>query len=152
MNKEYGIIVCTNCKFAKVVDLSNKSTKCNHCGKNLKISKMKIHYKTDSQSEASWAVGRINAKVRGKEFDVEEEKKEKDPYSLALEESKHGSNKKERLEIMCRVLTDEIGKIDREDLKKLSEKGDLGDVDDLIESIRKLEDVYEPEHGIFKSV
>lgn len=152
MNKEYGIIVCTSCKFAKVADLDNKSTKCNHCGKNLKISKMKIHYKTGSQSEATWAVGRINAKVRGKEFDVEEEEKEKDPYSLALEESKHGDNKKERLEIMCRVITDEIGKIDREDLKRLSEKGGLEDVDDLIEKIRKLDDVYEPEHEIFKSV
>lgn len=152
MNKEYGIIVCTKCKFAKVVDLSNKSTKCNHCGKNLKISKMKIHYKTDSQSEASWAVGRINAKVRGKEFDVEEEEKDIGPYSLAIKESKHGSNKKERLEIMCRVLTDELGKIDREDLNKLSRKGELGDVDDMIDEIRKLEEIYEPEHEVFKSV
>lgn len=152
MNEEYGIIVCTSCKFAKVVDLDKKSTKCNHCGKNLKIGKMKIHYKTKSQSEASWAVGRINAKVRGEDFDIEKEEKEKDAYSLALEESKHGSNKKERLEIMCRVLSDELGEIGRDDLNTLSEKGDLGDVDDLIENIRKLEDVYEPEHEVFRSV
>lgn len=152
MKGEYGIIVCINCKFAKVVDLNNKTTKCNHCGKNLKISKMKVHYKTNSQSEASWAVGRINAKVRGEEFDVEKKEKEKDVYSLAIEESKHGSNKKERLEIMCRVLTEELGKVDRENLNKISKRGDLGDVDDLIEDIRKLEDVYEPEHEVFKSV
>ncbi len=152
MKEEYGIIVCTDCKFAKVVDLDKKSTKCNHCGKNLKISKMKIHYKTNSQSEATWAVGRINAKIRGEEFDIDESEEKKDAYSQALEESDHGSNKKERLEIMCRVLTDKIGKIDRDDLKTLSEKGDLGDVDDLIENIRKLEDVYEPENEVFKSV
>lgn len=114
---------------------------------------MKIHYKTDSQSEATWAVGRINAKIRGENFDVGNEKeKDIDPYSLALKESKHGSNKKERLEIVCRVLTDKLGKIDRGDLNKLSRKGELGDVDDLIDEIRKLEEIYEPEHEVFKSV
>jgi len=152
MSEKYGIIVCTNCRFAKVVDLSNKSTKCNHCGKNLKIKKMKIHYKTNSQSEASWAVGRINAKMKGEEFNLKDKEKEKDSYSKALEESSHGDNKKERLEIMCRVLSEELDGFNRDDLSKLSERGDLGDVDDLIEQIRKLEEVYEPEHEVFKTV
>ena len=61
-----GVIVCPQCKQAKVVDLSCKSTRCPRCGKMLRIDQLKIMYKTDSQEKLRQAIGLINANVEGK--------------------------------------------------------------------------------------
>ena len=48
---KYGIIVCPKCKRSKAVNLSNKTTKCIRCGKVLTLDKIRILYKTNSESE-----------------------------------------------------------------------------------------------------
>ena len=53
--------------------------------------------------------------------------------------------------IIARILTDELGEFNREDLEKVAEKTDIGDVDTIIKNIRKIDEIYEPEHGVFKS-
>ena len=57
---KYGVVVCPKCKNPKVVLLSSKSSKCMRCGKILYINKVKIFYKTNSESKVRNAVGLIN--------------------------------------------------------------------------------------------
>ncbi len=150
-SERYGIIVCPECHNARVVDLSNKTVSCSHCGKRLKIKKMKLYYETDSQKEASWAVGRINAKMEDGEL-PEKEEKEKDVYAKALESSSVGDNRRERLTALAKVLSRELGEFDEEDIKVIAERADLGSEEDIIEDLRKIDIVYEPRNRVFKTV
>ncbi len=62
----FGIVVCPNCKKAKGVDLSKKTTKCIRCKKKLEINKLKIFYKTESREKLSNVLGLLNAELDGK--------------------------------------------------------------------------------------
>jgi len=59
----YGVIVCPKCKKVKGTDLSFKTTRCIRCGSVLKIDKLKIFYKTNSQEKLQQAIGLINVKL-----------------------------------------------------------------------------------------
>ena len=63
---KYGIIVCPNCKHAKCVILSFKTTRCNRCNKVLKLEKMRILHKTDSEQKIRQSLGLVNAELDGK--------------------------------------------------------------------------------------
>jgi hypothetical protein len=62
---KYGVVVCSKCKTPKGVVLSSKTTRCNRCNKNLIIQKVKVLYKTNSESELRNAIGFINAEKDG---------------------------------------------------------------------------------------
>jgi hypothetical protein len=57
---KYGVVVCSNCKMAKGILLSNKTTRCNRCGKILNLKKTLIFYKTESEEKLRWAIGEVN--------------------------------------------------------------------------------------------
>ena len=57
----YGIVVCSKCKNARIVDLSYKTTKCVKCGYLLKLEKFKIFYESDSQVRLREILGLFNA-------------------------------------------------------------------------------------------
>jgi hypothetical protein len=61
-----GVIVCSQCKQVKGVNLSSKTTKCTGCGKTLTLEKLKIFYETDSQEKLRQAIGLLNAELDGK--------------------------------------------------------------------------------------
>ncbi len=149
---KYAIIVCSECKTPKTVLLTNKTTKCHQCGERLPLEKMKIHYQTDSKEEASWAIGRLNAEMSGGELPEKEEDEEKGPYVKASEEAEIADDEKERLDIISRVLSEELGSFRIDDVKKVYELLGRKDVDDLDEKMKKSEEIYEPEEGIFRSV
>ncbi len=151
MGKEYGVVVCTNCRNARTVDLSKKTTKCNYCGKRLKIEKLRIIHRTTSQEEAAEMIGEVNAKIRGGELLVMEEKEES-IYSKAVKEGKNGNSERERLTIMARVLTEEMDSFDLDDIEKLQERSSFDSLDEMVEKFRKLDEVYEPERGRFKAI
>ena len=60
---KFGIIVCPKCKKAKAVNLSNKTTKCFRCNKTYQITKMKVLYKSNSETKIRQEIGRINAEI-----------------------------------------------------------------------------------------
>jgi len=68
---KYGIIVCSKCKNPKAVILTHKTTRCIRCGKVLKLDKLKIFYKTNSEREIRYYLGLINAELAGKKKDFE---------------------------------------------------------------------------------
>jgi len=63
--EKYGIIACPSCRYAKIVDLSIKSTKCIKCNKILVLNKVKILSKSNSIEELRNALGLVNAKLDG---------------------------------------------------------------------------------------
>jgi PHP family Zn ribbon phosphoesterase len=63
---KFGIVVCSRCKKAKVVDLSRETTKCHRCGKVLRLEKLRILYETDSEHKVRQALGLVNAEMDGK--------------------------------------------------------------------------------------
>jgi hypothetical protein len=63
---KYGIIVCSKCKKAKGVDLSFKTTRCIRCNKAIKLDKVRILYKTNSEQELRCYLGLVNADLDGK--------------------------------------------------------------------------------------
>lgn len=153
--KKFGVIVCTQCGRAKAVDLNVKRTECPYCGKGLKVSELKIYYEADSYREASWAVGRINSKMKGVDEEIEEGKKDSsdlDSYTLALKESSSANNERDKLTIVAQVLTSKLGQFGKDEITHLSERSDLGSVEELIEKFRKLDGVFEPENETFKAV
>ncbi|MFW6064349.1 MAG: DUF5817 domain-containing protein [Candidatus Natronoplasma sp.] len=149
---KYAIIVCSRCRTPKTALLTNKTTKCHQCGKRLTLKKMKIHYRTDSKEEASWAIGRLNAEMRGGELPEKEDSEEKGPYVKASKEAEVADNEGERLEIISRVLSEEVGTFGIEDVEKVYELLGRKDVDELEKKIKRLEEIYEPEEGVFRSV
>ncbi|MEF8832435.1 MAG: DUF1922 domain-containing protein [Candidatus Thermoplasmatota archaeon] len=149
---KYAIIVCSECKTPKTVLLTNKTTKCHQCGKRLTLDKMKIHYQTDSKEEASWAIGRLNAEMSGGNLPEKEDKKEKDPHAKASKEAEIADGENERLDIISRILSEELGSFKLDDVKKVYELLGREDVNDLEEKLKRSEEIYEPEEGVFRSV
>ncbi len=144
----YGIVVCTSCGFARAVDLRNKTTGCSHCKKILKLSKMRIYYRTDSMGELSWAVGRMNAKLSNSELPIFEEKAS-DIYGRIVTEIKSASTRRDRLLVVASMLTAEFGSFGEEELTLLSERVNLGEIGELKDEFRKLDEIYEPQEGRF---
>jgi hypothetical protein len=67
---KYGIIVCPNCKKAKGIQLTNKTTRCGRCNKTINLEKVRILYETNVESDLRYKIGLINAELEGehKEF------------------------------------------------------------------------------------
>jgi len=58
-----GVVICSQCKQVKGVNLSSKTTKCAGCGKTFTLEKLKIYYETDSQEKLRKAIGLLNAEL-----------------------------------------------------------------------------------------
>ncbi|MFP3872390.1 MAG: DUF5817 domain-containing protein [Candidatus Natronoplasma sp.] len=149
--EKFGVIVCPNCQAARAVDLSNETTGCHRCGKRLVLKDMRIYYRTDSKEEAGWAIGRLNAEMSDGELPEREKKETDDPHVIASKEAGIADNEKERLSIVGRILGEEMGCFEIEDVERVYEL--MGrDAEDLGKKLRRLEDVYEKEEGVFSSV
>lgn len=152
--EKFGVIVCKGCHTAKTIDLTkdNKTTECHRCGKRLDMEKVKIHYRADSMDEASWAVGQLNAKMNDGELpDREEEDEDKGVHAEAADKAEVASNEKERLLIICRILAEEMGGFEIEDVEKVYEMIGREGVE-IEKKLKRLEETYEPEEGVFKVV
>jgi PHP family Zn ribbon phosphoesterase len=66
VSMKFGIVVCSKCKKAKVVDLSCKTTRCPRCGKILMLDNRVVLYKTDSLEKLRKILGVVNAQLDGK--------------------------------------------------------------------------------------
>ncbi len=151
--EKYGVIVCSSCRTAKIVDLNDETSECHKCGERLTLKKMKIHYRTDSRKEASWVIGRLNAKMRGGELpEQEENEEENDPYLKASEKAEVASDEKERLQIISSILSEELESFEISDVEEVYELLGREDVEDVEKKLKRLDEVYEPKEGVFSRV
>ncbi len=147
----YGVVVCTKCGNAKGVDLGTKTTKCPHCRRRLIINKLTVFYRSDSQKNIAQVVGELNAKIRDAEM-PDKKSNPPDAYTLALKESRSGSNERERLIIIGRVLSRELGSFDKKDLEIIISRRGTGEIEEIIDVLKKSDLFYEPKPGTFKAV
>jgi acetyl-CoA carboxylase beta subunit len=61
--KRYGVIVCSSCKRAWGVDLTQKTTRCIQCRKTYTISQRKIIYHTSDLKKLRIYIAKINKKL-----------------------------------------------------------------------------------------
>jgi hypothetical protein len=61
--KRYGAIVCSKCKRAWGIDLSQKTTKCPQCAKLYNVAQRKIFYRTSNFRELQLAIAKIQEKL-----------------------------------------------------------------------------------------
>lgn len=149
-DEKFGVIVCTDCRNSKAVDLTHKTSRCHRCGKKLILKKMKVYYRTNSREEASWAIGRLNAEMSGGELPEKEEERVEDPYVRASKEAGIADDERERLGIICRVLDESMGHFTLEDVKKVYSLLGREDPDDMEKKLRDLKEIYEPREGVFR--
>lgn len=74
----FGAVVCPRCRKGFAVDLEHRSSSCPHCGRQVQVRRMKVHFNSSSASLTAQAVGELNRKGRElKAFDGEIEQKKK---------------------------------------------------------------------------
>jgi uncharacterized CHY-type Zn-finger protein len=61
--KRYGLIVCSECKRAWGINLSQKTTKCPQCSKLYNVSQRKIFYHTSDLRELQIIIAKIQEKL-----------------------------------------------------------------------------------------
>lgn len=152
-DEKFGVIVCTDCNRAKAADLSVEKTECPYCGTKLTVSEMKIYFESSSFKETKWAVGRINSKMEGIDEEIKDDEPTKlGPYAKAMTESSSADDEREKLTIIAQVLTQEIGKVGEKEISELAQRADLGTEEEIEKKLRRLDEVFEPENGVFKAV
>lgn len=67
MKDKYGVVVCPNCEFVRVVELKHKTSKCGRCGKQSKMKKLKKFATSDSMEKMRLVASELRAKQRGEE-------------------------------------------------------------------------------------
>ncbi len=150
---KYGVIICPDCKKSKVIDFRNKTTVCSQCGKKLILKKMKIQYRTNSREEASWVIGQLNAQMEGEELPKKkQDEKLKDPFAKAAKKSEIASDEKERLELVCTALDDNMDGFKIEDIEKVYRLMGKKTPKNLKNKLKHLENIYEPEKGVYRAV
>ena len=166
---KFGVVVCPKCRNAKGVNLDAKSSKCNRCNKSLNPRKLKVFYRTDTESDLIHGVARVNAEIHQGLSEYEElvedvnrlkelKKKEQEPSDIYLRialSAAEISDHKRRIEFIAIELASNLDGIFSEtDLNKVLEKVNVEDADgkSCIGQLKKMDMIYEPERGRYKII
>ncbi len=152
----YGVVLCPNCKRPKGVNLEAKTTTC-ICGKRLRIPEMRVLYRTEDARNLPEAIGRITAKLEGREEEFEEmlwkkptTAEEVDPYSEIASLAVQVTGEKERAMVVLQGLGERRGSFTVEEAREVFDRIGLGDPGPWIEQLLRESVLYEPKKGTFR--
>jgi len=149
---KYGVIVCPKCGMAKGVEANRKTTTC-QCGREIKMSSVKLMFQTDSPMELADSVAMANASLQGGEHLVVEKKgKKKDPYFVISERAKPIKDPLERMRVVARELTALKVEFTFEDMKKVAAIVGKNSPEDMIARLKEHNLIYETGDGKYRSV
>jgi len=149
---KYGVIVCPKCGMAKGVEAKRKTTTC-QCGREIKMSSVKLMFQTDSPMELADSVAMANASLHGGEHLVVEKKgKKKDPYFVISERAKPIKDPLERMRVVARELTALKVEFTFEDMKKVAAIVGKDSPEDMIARLKEHNLIYETGDGKYRSV
>jgi hypothetical protein len=148
----YGVVLCPSCKRPRGVDLKGKMATC-ICGKRLNLQGLRVIYRTDDRGQLSAAIGRISARLEGREEEFVEELQ----AGHALEDIEHWSpapaapdlGDRGRVVVVLRDLTDRLGSFTLEDLRRAFEGTGLGDPEPWVSRLLRENVIYEPRRGTY---
>lgn len=150
----FGVIVCPKCNRARGIDLSAAEATCHSCGKGMKVSRAKIYFKTDFQSELVEAVRKMNEQLAvGIESPTPMKRKRKKPdfHERLLVEAKKVKGSEDRLRFIVERLTNDLSDFGADDLARVVKDFDETDVDELLDMMLNCGIIYEPTPGRYRS-
>ncbi|MFQ5883464.1 MAG: DUF5817 domain-containing protein [Thermoplasmata archaeon] len=153
----YGVVVCSRCRRARGVDLRNKTARC-QCGKEIQLKEAKKFFESNSQREIAAAVGRLNAELSGGTEEWEEiagksdEVETDDPYSEIVASASSVTDRKEKLTIAVRGLTDALGGFTMEDLENVLQSLGMKNAEEHLQLLLEDNIIYEPRKNVFRAV
>lgn len=132
----YGVVVCSRCKKARAVNLSQKTSTC-ECGSRVPIQQSKAYFESDSQREVAEAVRQMNARLSG--------------APQGIEGDVRAPERKEDLEsALSNFFGDEV--ITRRRLRAFLTRFGVGDSDEVIDRLLSTGAMFEPEKDHFRLV
>jgi len=149
---KYGVIVCPRCGMARGVETSRKTTTC-QCGREIKLARVKYHFRTDSPSELAEAVGKANAALRGRgQMPSLRKRARRGPYSRAAERARLAKDPLDRLRIIAASLTELKSEFDIDDLRHVAASFSKESAEELLARMIEHNIVYERGDGRYRAV
>ena len=111
----FAIIGCSECGRKRIVDLSDKFSKCPYCGKKVRTDDMAVIYQSIDQAEVRAAFDAVTGFVKPDK----EEKDDKDPLSTLAYRVEHTSDIDRKMELIATELTRIKGTFTLEDVEEL---------------------------------
>jgi uncharacterized Zn finger protein (UPF0148 family) len=149
---KYGVIVCPSCGKAKGVEAEKKTTTC-QCGREIELSRVKLHYSTDSPMELADAVAQANALIAGGEkLKKEPRSRKKGPHAAIAEKAKSVKDPLERMRVIASELTAMNGEFDIDDVRRVSGLLSKDSPEDIVARLQEHNLIYETANGKFRSV
>lgn len=152
----YGVVLCPNCKRPKGVNLEAKTATC-ICGKRLRIPEMRTLYRTEDARKLPEAIGRIAAKLEGREEEFEEMLWEKpttaeevDPYSAIASLAVQVGGERERAMLLLQGLGEKQGSFTLDEAREVFDRIGLGDPTPWIDRLLRESILYEPKKGTYR--
>lgn len=163
----FGVIVCPKCReHAQIIELAGtKKTRCQKCGSNLEIRKLRLFLTSDNLEQAVSARTVVQARLHGQEHELEgffSEMSGSDKSTLTFEtgesevpvtdladKRKLRVRKSNKNHIILDLLRSNGGKMDVVSLKGLAEEhGVNGErFEQILEKLIRAGEVYEPSTG-----
>ncbi|MEM0344010.1 MAG: DUF1922 domain-containing protein [Thermoplasmata archaeon] len=148
----YGVIVCPKCGMARGVETAKKTTTC-QCGREIRLGRIKFHFKTDSPAELAEAVRRANAALRGgKQLSALRRRTKRGPYSEVADRAKLAKDPLSRLKTVAAGLTEIKSEFDMEDLRRVAALLEKESADEMLARMIELSIVYERGNGKYRVV
>ena len=150
---KFGVIVCPACGRAKGVETCRKTTTC-QCGREMKLSRIKIHYETDSHRELAGAVAQANSLLASGEVWPQKPKRKgrKGTYAEVARQAMLVKDPVERLTAIAQQLASLKGEFGPEDVGKVAAHMDNISADEMVARLQELGLVYLTADGRFRVV
>jgi hypothetical protein len=146
----YGVIICPKCGRARGVEAHRKTTTC-QCGRQIRLTRMKLRFVTDSPHELAQTVANVNASLEGAGPMPRARKKRKRAAEQAI--SQRTSTIKDPLERMRAVVAELIAskqELDQGDMRKAAAILGKKDPEALTAKLLELGIIYEVGPGKFR--
>ena len=111
----FAIIGCSECGKKRIVDLSDKYSKCPYCGKKVRNDDMAVIYQSADQAEVRAAFDAVTGFIKPDK----EEKDDKDPLSTLAYKVEHTTDINRKMELIATELTRIKGTFTLEDVEEL---------------------------------
>lgn len=150
---KYGLVICPSCGKARGVETSKKTSTC-PCGRQGRLYKSQLKYRTDSPLELAEMVAQANSQLAGgKKFRRPRSSKgTKDPFARVAERAKGLRDPAEAAEAVVRGLTVELGDFSVEDLRQVLLLLGKGSPEEMIPRLVDNNLVFEVSEGRYRSI
>ncbi len=153
----YGAVVCSRCERARAVDLRDKTARC-QCGYQMKLKETRKLFESDDQREVAAAVAKLNAEMAGgfeewEELAIDASRMVTDDlFSNIASKAASANEVQERLEVVARGLTENLGSFTIREFGKVLRMLNLRDAEECVQALLRENIIYEPEPGVFRAV